>query len=185
MGIVVVIIMVLAAALGPFIHQQVTADPISLEGLGDALLWVLRSWITCLPFIVAILFWAVLARTMGPALGVGIGLHTLEYIYGLVLPIFATIFANVDPTGEAAPWFYRIQMQLFSLSLGYNSDVFLNWGAPFCRDAIFIEGTLGLSRETLLPTTPERGLAFLLGYTIVFFGWTMWLLRRRDVRFGP
>lgn len=185
MGVVVVIIMILSAALGPFIHRQVTADPISLEGLGDALLWVVRSWITCLPFIVAVLFWAVLARNMGPALGVGIGLHTLEVIYGLVLPIFATIFANADPTGEAVPWFYRVQMQLFSLSLGYNSGVFLNWGAPFSRDAIFIEGTLGLSSETLLPTTPERGLAFLLGYTIVFFGWTMWILRRRDIRFGP
>ena len=184
-GMAVVIIMVLAATWGPFIHQQVTDYPISLEGLGEALLWVLRSWITCLPFIVAVLFWAVLARNMGPALGVGIGLHTLEYLYGMVLPIFAVIFANVDPTGEAVPWFYRVQMKLFSLSLGYNSDVFLNWGAPFSRDAIFIEGTLGLSSETLLPTTPERGLAFLLGYTIVFFGWTMWLFRRRDVRFGP
>jgi ABC-type transport system involved in multi-copper enzyme maturation permease subunit len=185
MGLAVVTIMILAAAWGPFIHQQVTDDPISLEGLGDALLWVLRSWITCLPFIVVVLFWAVLARNMGPALGVGIGLHTLEVLYGMVLPIFSTVFANVDPTGEAVPWFYDIQIRVFSLTLGYNSDVFLNWGAPFTRDAIFIEGTLGLSGDTLLPTTPERGLAFMAGYAVVFFAWTMWLLRRRDVRFGP
>ncbi len=184
MGIVVVIIMVLAAALGPFIHQQVTADPISLEGLGDALLWVLRSWITCLPFIVAVLFWAVLARNMGPALGVGIGLHVLEYLYGLVMPIFAVI-ASADPTGEAVPWIYRLQIKVFSYSLGYNSDLFLCWGAPFTRDAMFVTGTLGLGSDTFLPTTPERGLVFMVGYTILFFGWTMWLFHRRDVRFGP
>jgi len=185
MGMAVVIIMVLAVAWGPFIHQQVTDDPISLEGLGNALLWVFRSWITCLPFIVAVLFWAVLARNMGPALGVGIGLHTLEYLYGLVLPIMAAVFANMDPTSEAVPWFFRVQIEVFSFTLGYNSDLFLNWGAPFTRDAVFLAGTIGLRSDTLLPTIPERGLAFMVGYAVVFFGWTMWLLRRRDVRYGP
>jgi ABC-type transport system involved in multi-copper enzyme maturation permease subunit len=185
MGAAVVIIMVLAAALGPFVHQQVTADPISLKGLGDALLWVLRSWITCLPFIVVVLFWAVLARNMGPALGVGIGLRTLEYLYGMILPIMATVFANVDSTAEAVPWFFRVQIAVFSITLGYNSDLFLSWGAPFVRDKMFIMGTLGLRSDTLLPTAPARGLAFMVGYTVIFFGWTMWLLRRRDVRFGP
>jgi ABC-type transport system involved in multi-copper enzyme maturation permease subunit len=184
MGMVVVAIMVIAAAWGPFIHQQVTNDPISLEGLGDALLWVLRSWFTYLPFIVAVLFWAVLARNMGPALGVGIGLHTLEYLYGLVLPFIATVFANVDPTGEAVPWFYRMQIKVFSFTLGYNSDLFLSWGAPFTRDAMFVTSTLGLRGDTLLPTTPGRGLVFMVGYTVVFFVWTMWLFRRRDVRCG-
>jgi ABC-type transport system involved in multi-copper enzyme maturation permease subunit len=185
MGLVVVIIMALAAAWGPFIHQQVTDDPISLDGLGDALLWVLRSWITCLPFIIVVLFWAVLARNMGPALGVGIGLHTLETLYGMVLPIMATVFANVDPTGEAVPWILRFQIKVFSFTLGYNSDLFLNWGAPFARDAMFIEGTLGLSGDTLLPITLGRGLAFMVGYSVIFFGWTMWLFRRRDVKCGP
>jgi ABC-type transport system involved in multi-copper enzyme maturation permease subunit len=184
-GLVVLIVMVLAAAVGPFIHQQVTDAPIYLERLGNALLWGLRSWITYLPFIVAVLFWAVLARNMGPALGVGIGLHTLEYLYGMVLPIMATVFANVDPTGEAVPWILRVQIIIFSLTLGYNSDLFLSWGAPFARDPMFVAGTLGLRSDTLLPTTPERGLVFLVGYTIVFFGWTIWLFRRRDVRFGP
>jgi len=184
MGMAVVTIMALASACGPFIHQQVTDDPISLEGLGDALLWVLRSWLTYLPFIVAVLYWAVLARNMGPALGVGIGLHTLEYLYGLVLPFIATVFANVDPSGEAVPWFYHIQIKVFSLTLGYNSDLFLNWGAPFSRDAVFITSTLGLSGDTLLPTTPWRGLTFMVGYTVVFLVWTIWLFRRRDVRCG-
>lgn len=185
MGMAVVIIMALAAAWGPLIHQHVTDDPISLGELGDALLWVLRSWITCLPFIVAVLFWAVLARNMGPALGVGIGLHSLEYLYGVMLPIMAAVFANVDPTGEAVPWIFRTQIKVFSFTLGYNSDLFLSWGAPFTRDAMFVAGTLGFSGDTLLPTTPGRGLAFLVGYTVVFFGWTMWLFRRRDVRYGP
>ncbi len=185
MGVAVVIIMILATALGPFVHRQVTADPISLEGLEEALLWVLRSWITCLPFIVAVLFWAVLARNMGPALGVGIGLHTLEYLYGIILPIMATLFANADPTGEAVPWFFRVQIEVFSFTLGYNSELFLSWGAPFARAPMFIMGTLGLRNDTLLPTIPGRGLAFLMCYTVVFFGWTMWILRRRDVRFGP
>ncbi len=184
MGAALVMIVVLAAACGPFIHRQVTDDSISLAGLGHALLWVLRSWVTYLPFIVIILFWVVMARNMGPALGVGIGTHTLEVLYGLALPFFATIFANVETRGGAVPWFYRIQIEVFSLTLGYNSDVFLNWGAPFARDAIFITGTLGLGGETLLPITPWRGLIFMLGYTVVFLVWAMWIFHRRDVRCG-
>ena len=85
-GMVVVIIMVLASASGLLIHHQVTEDPISLAELGDALLWVLRSWLTCLPFIVIILFWIVLARNMGPAMGVGIGTHTLEQSENCIVP---------------------------------------------------------------------------------------------------
>jgi ABC-type transport system involved in multi-copper enzyme maturation permease subunit len=108
----------------------------------------------------------------------------MEYLYGVMMPIFATIFANVDSAVEAMPWIYRIQLRIFSLTLGYNADLFLSWGPPFAHDVLFIEGTLGLSGESLLPTTPERGLAFMVGYTIVFFALTMWVFRRRDVSFG-
>jgi ABC-type transport system involved in multi-copper enzyme maturation permease subunit len=152
--------------------------------LGDALLWVLRSWITCLPFIVIVLFWVVLARNMGPAMGVGIGTHTLEVLYGLALPFIAAVFANVKPTGEAVPWFYQIQIEVYSWTLGHNSTVFLNWGAPFTRDVLFITSTMGLSSDTLLPITPWRGTTFMVGYAVVFLALTLWLFRRRDIRCG-
>ncbi len=183
-GAVLLVIAALAAVFGPFIHRQVSEDPISLVKLGEALLWIVRSWLTYLPFIVIILFWVVVARNMGPALGVGIGTHTLEYLYGLALPFFAAIFSDVETRGGSAPWFYRIQIDIFSLTLGYNSDVFLNWGAPFAREAMFISGTFGLGGETLLPTSPWRGLTFMVSYTVVFLAWTMWLFQRRDVRCG-
>jgi len=121
---------------------------------------------------------------MGPALGVGIGIHTLEYLYGFALPFIATIFANVETRGGVVPWFYRVQIEVFGVTLGYNADLFLNWGAPFTRDALFVTGTLGLSGDTLLPTTPWRGLIFMLGYSVVFLAGTLWLFRRRDVRVG-
>jgi len=183
-GMVVVAIMVLAAACGPLVHHQVSDDPVSLVGWGDGLLWVFRSWLTFLPFIVAVLFWTVLARNMGPALGVGIGIHTLEYLYGFALPFFATIFANVESRGGSVPWFYSIQIEVFGMTLGYNADLFLNWGAPFARDAMFVTGTLGLRSETLLPITPWRGLIFMLGYMIVFLALTLRLFHRRDVLCG-
>jgi ABC-type transport system involved in multi-copper enzyme maturation permease subunit len=185
MGMAVVILMVLAAVCGPYVHMQVTDDPISLKGLGDAFLWVLRSWLTCLPFLVAVLFWAVLARNMGPALGVGIGLHTLEYLYGLVIPFIAVVFANADSSGKGVPLIYSLQIKLFSITLGYNADLFLYWGAPFMRDPVFVAQTLGLSDASLLPTTPTNALALLSGYTVLFFGWTLWLIHRRDVTYGP
>ncbi|HEY44024.1 MAG TPA: ABC transporter permease subunit [Anaerolineae bacterium] len=185
MGMAVVIIMVLASACGPYVHMQVTDDPISLIGLGDALLWVLRSWLTCLPFIVAVLFWAVLARNMGPALGVGIGLHTLEYLYGLVIPFLAVVSASADLIGGDVPLIYRLQIKLFSITLGYNADLFLYWGAPYMRDPIFVAQTLGLNDVSLMPTTPTYALALLSGYTVLFFGLTLWLLQRRDVTYGP
>lgn len=183
-GMAMIAIVVLAAACGPLIHHQVSDDPISLAGWGEALLWVLRSWLTFLPFIVIVLFWVVLARNMGPALGVGIGTHTLEYLYGFALPVFATVFANVDSRGGMVPWFYSIQIDVFSITLGYNADLFLNWGAPFARDVMFITGTLGLHGETLLPITPWRGMLFMLGYAVVFLLGTMWIFQRRDVKCG-
>jgi ABC-type transport system involved in multi-copper enzyme maturation permease subunit len=184
MGAALVAIVSLAAVCGPFIHRQVTVDPISLAGLGHALLWVMRSWVTYLPFIVVVLFWVVLARNMGPALGVGIGTHTLEYLYGFALPVFATVFANVDSRGGSVPWFYSVQIEVFSVTLGYNADLFMNWGIPFARDAMFITGTLGLRGDTLLPTTPWRGLIFMLGYAVVFLAGTLWIFQRRDVKCG-
>ena len=82
------------------------------------------------------------------------------------------------------PLIYRWQVNLYHGSLGYNADVFLNWGAPFARDAINVYKTIGLSSETLLVENPWRAVAFLLGYTALFLGWTIWILRRRDVAYG-
>jgi ABC-type transport system involved in multi-copper enzyme maturation permease subunit len=187
MGAAVMILLLLAAAAGPWVHQQVTDDPISLAGSGEALLWSLRSWIACLPFIVAVLFWTVLARNMGPALGVGIGLHSLEFLHGLVLPFLSMVFVNADSSGVAVPLIYRLQMRLYGLSIGFNADVFLNWGAPYLRDTTFVETNvgIGLNQETFLSNSPGRALAFMAGYVVVFFACTMWILRKRDVTYGP
>ncbi|KPK88302.1 MAG: hypothetical protein AMJ88_19265 [Anaerolineae bacterium SM23_ 63] len=126
-----------------------------------------------------------LARNMGPALGIGISLHAWEYLNGLAIPFVAVVFANVDPSAGSMPLFYLVQIKLFSITLGYNADVFLHWGAPFMRDPIFVATTLGLRDASLLPTTPPYALVVLLIYTISFFGLTLWILHRRDVTYGP
>jgi ABC-type transport system involved in multi-copper enzyme maturation permease subunit len=176
----------LAAAAGPVVHARVTADPIVMGGLGSALLVALRAWIACLPFAASTLFWAVLARRAGPALGVGIALHGWGYLNGFVIPILAIALAGSG--AGAVPFFWRSQIRLYAVTLSYNADVFVNWGSPFQRGPIIralgAASTMPLSGGTLLPTTPWRAVAFLAGYALLFLSLTMWILRRRDVRVG-
>lgn len=177
-GVAVLTVTLLASIGGPFIHARVTEDPISLEGLGEALFCALRAWLICLPFIIATLFWAVLARHVGPAMGVGIVLHFIEFLMGFVIPMIAIIIAK----GAEVPLVYRWQVRLFSISLGYNADVFLYWGSPFMKMAS-TGSTMELGSETLLPTTPWRAVAFLVGYAGIFLMWSIWIFRRRDVTY--
>jgi ABC-type transport system involved in multi-copper enzyme maturation permease subunit len=181
-GIGILILVILASAAGPFIHRLVTSDPISLQGFGDTLLFIIRTWLTYLPFIIATLFWAILACNPGPAMGVGIGLHTFELLNGFAIPFVAVVFGNLS--GSEIPWFYKVQIKLFSITLGYNADVFLNWGAPFPRDPMFVAKTLGLSDASLLPSTPPRSGIILLIYVVIFLFWMMRILYRRDVSYG-
>ena len=181
-GMGIFILAVLAATVGPFTHDQITTDPISLKGIGNTLLIIIRTWLTFLPFIIATLFWAVLARNPGPAMAVGIGLHTFEYLNGLVIPFVAVVFGNLS--GSEIPWFYKIQVRIFSLSLGYNADIFQNWGAPFTRDPLFVAKTLGLNDASLLPSTPLRSGIILIIFVALFLSWTVGILQRRDVSYG-
>jgi ABC-type transport system involved in multi-copper enzyme maturation permease subunit len=180
-GLGVLILVVLASAVGPFIHRHVTSDPITFRGFGDTLMVIVRTWVTYLPFIIATLFWAVLARNAGPAMGVGIGLHTFELLNGFAIPFIAVVFGNLS--GSEVPWFYKVQIRLFSYTLGYNADVFLNWGAPFSRDPIFVASTLGLSDASLLPSTPTRSGIILVIYVILFLVWMMRILQHRDISY--
>ena len=158
-----------------------TTSPISftLEEIGTELLGAVRVWLACLPFIIATFFWVVLARQAGPAMGVGIGLHLFEYLNGLVLPIIALATAS----GAEVPLFYRMQVRLLSFSIGYNADVLLYWGSPF-GEVGFFSSAMELGGDTLLPTIPWRAVAILTGYTVLFLGWAMWILRRRDMTYG-
>jgi ABC-type transport system involved in multi-copper enzyme maturation permease subunit len=180
----------LSAVGGLYVHAQVSDDPISLEGLGEALLFVVRAWVTCLPFIIATLFWAVLARRSGPAMGVGIGLHFFEFLNGFVLALMAVALAGASDA--QVPLFWRGQMRLLSVTLGHNADVFLYWGSPFMKafstatveQKALLASASTLDGGALLPTTPWRAVAFLAGYAILFLGWATWALRRRDVTYG-
>jgi ABC-type transport system involved in multi-copper enzyme maturation permease subunit len=188
-GVGLLTVTLLAAAAGPYVHAQVTDDPISLTGLasasGAALFVAVRAWLACLPFIVATLFWAVLGRRAGPALGVGIGLHAFEFLNGFVLPIVA--LATAHSGGQEVPLIWRWQLRVFSITLGYNADVLLNWGSPFQRtsiiEALGAASTVELGAHTLLPTAPWRAVAFLAGYTVPFLGWAIWILHRRDLTY--
>jgi ABC-type transport system involved in multi-copper enzyme maturation permease subunit len=180
-GIGVGLIAVLSVIGGLYTHARVTADLISLAGFGEALFFVLRSWLATLPFIVATLFWTVLARQAGPAMGLGIGLHAYEFLNGFVLPAMADALAR----GAQLPLIFRWQVKLWSITLGYSADVFLNWGSPFLKSILTVTtpASLDFAGETILPTTPWRAVVILVGYTILFLGWAMWIIRRRDMTY--
>jgi hypothetical protein len=170
-GAGVALITALTAITGFSVHSRVTSDPITFQGLGLALLYVLRAWLTYLPFIAAMLFWTVLGRGAGPAMGVGLGLHFFEYFGGFMYPMMALIIAN----GGQFPTFFRWELRLLSFSLGYSADVFLNWGSPFLVE---------LGNESLLPTAPWRAVALLAGYSGLSLGLAIWNLHRRDVAYS-
>ncbi|MDY7080439.1 MAG: ABC transporter permease subunit [Chloroflexota bacterium] len=180
-GVGVVIVIVLAAAGGPYVHGQITDDPISLAGLSDALLFALRAWLTCLPFVAATLFWVVLAQHAGPALGVGIGLHFIELLVGTMLPGMVAIFAL---TGTDVPWFVRWQGKLLGVMLGYNANVVLHWGPPGGETRDMVQALTDSGGPVIVPTDPWRGVIFLIGYTLLSLGLAAWIFYRRDVTYG-
>jgi len=175
-GVGVLAVTLLAVAGGPYVHSQATDDPISLKGLGEALLVPVRLWLACLPYITAILFLVVLARQAGPALGVGIGLRAMEILSGLVLPIMEILISS----GADVPLIFRLETHLFSVTIGYSADIFLNWGRAF-TEAALTASKIGL--DSNMPASPWRAVAFLAGYTVLFLGGAMWVLRRRDVTY--
>ncbi|NIM95936.1 MAG: hypothetical protein GTO18_19735 [Anaerolineales bacterium] len=177
-GVGILIITLLAAIFGPLIHIEVTKEPIKLDGIGGSLLVAVRTWFICLPFIIATLFWAVLARHSGPAIGVGIGLHFFEVLFAFVLPLFALI-ASI----AGAPVIFQSVVNFVSVTLGYNADVFITWGKP-TMEGVFMASRAGLGGDSTLPTAPLRATVFLMGYMLLFFGWALWILRRRDVTYG-
>lgn len=180
-GVGVAAIIVLAAGGGLYVHGQVTDAPVSLEGLGDALLFVLRAWLTCLPFVAATLFWVVLARHAGPALGVVLGLHFIETFVGAFLPAVEATYAA---TGADVPLVLRWLGDMLGVTLGYNADVVLHWGPPEGIAQGLVEALGGASEQALVPTDPWRGVVFLAAYTLLSLGLAVWIFHRRDVTYG-
>jgi ABC-type transport system involved in multi-copper enzyme maturation permease subunit len=180
-GVATVTLAVLAAAVGPFIHAQVTSDPINLRGFGTALLSALRAWLTYLPFIAAVSFWAVLGRSAGPALGVGLGLRFVEVFGSAMVPVMgATFIAG----GAEVPTLIRWAGNLLSVMLGYNADVVLHWGPPAAIVNSITDTLVGTGEEIFMPTDPWRAMAFLTGYTAVSLAFSIWIMRRRDITYN-
>jgi len=189
-GVGMLAVVLLAVVVGPFVHARAIGTEIVLDGLGEELLVAVRAWLTCLPFVAMTLFWATLGRQPGLAMGVGIGTHSIAFLYGFVMPIIAIPLGAMPSADVPAIW--RGQLRAYSLFLGYNTDVLLYWGSPFMRafGAVSAEAkllfaqSLELGRGSLLPTTPWRAAAFVAGYTALFLGGALWVLYRRDVTYG-
>jgi len=166
----------LSAALGPGLHAQVSDAPLALAGLGEALLGAFRVWLAGAAFIAATLFWAVLARRPGPALGVSIVLQFIGFGLGTMLPFVALTGSLMSRLPAALTALIR----LHSITISYGADIFLHWGIPIVKPAGAV-GAIVMADSSMLPVSPWRALAFLLGYTALFLAWTAWILHRRDV----
>jgi ABC-type transport system involved in multi-copper enzyme maturation permease subunit len=177
----VAIVAILAVAGGPYVHRQITDDAISLEGLESVLLFTLRTWLTCLPFVAATFFWVILARHAGPAMGVGLGLHFIEVFGGIMLPVMVSAYTLA---GGNIPWFVRWQSKLLGLMLGHNANIVLHWGPPAGDIQDVAQALADAGKGTIIPTDPWRGVAFLAGYTLLSLGLAVWIFHRRDVAYG-
>jgi ABC-type transport system involved in multi-copper enzyme maturation permease subunit len=164
-------IAILAVLSGLAIHSRVASEALTFSGTGAALLQVVRAWLAGLPFITLTLIWAVLARNAGPALGVGIGLHFLEYFCAFMLPAFTLALSEVGTMPRLALWALR----LFSLSPNYNAEMLLNWGPSMLLERV---------SKYLLVTDPWMSTLLLAVYTLLSLGLAIWSLSRRDVVYG-
>ncbi len=177
-GLALLLIAILAAVVGMYIHGVVSGDSITLINLGQALIVLPRAWFSCLPFVAVSIFWAVLARHAGPALGVNIAIHAFERLTALFVPAVLIPLSSIQNSGAEIPAplrLFEIQSRVLNISLGYNADVFVRWGSLFAaqiRDA------------NLLPDSPWRAAGFLIFYTVVFLGWAIVILHRRDVTYA-
>lgn len=186
-GAALLIITIVAIAIGPTIHSQLTSESISLAGLGNALLTVLRSWLTYLPFIAVTVFWTVLARNAGPAMGLGIILHTFGILFGFALPAMMLPFMAVDPNTVELPFFFNLLeflSKILSITLGYNAEIFMNWGPPSHLNPEYLASLVGVEGREFLPTSPWRAAAFLASYVILFLGWSLQTIRKRDITYS-
>jgi ABC-type transport system involved in multi-copper enzyme maturation permease subunit len=179
-GAALLLVMLLAAIGGLWIDAQLgapqeTATKPALELAARTLLVGLRTWIASLAFIAATLFWVVLARQAGPAMGVGLGLRTFELMGGLFVPAFS-LLANSEGILRIFPFILRI----FTVTVGYNAEILMRWG----EQVTLIEGAEILLEQNngfLLPTDPWRAGAILVIYLVVFTFLSHWILGRRDV----
>ncbi len=177
-GLALLLIAIIAGVAGIFVHGAVSDDSITLVNLGQALIVLPRAWFSCLPFVTVTIFWAVLARHAGLALGVNIAIHALERLTALFVPAVLIPLSSIQNSGAEIPAplrLFEIQSRVLNISLGYNAEVFVRWGSLFAaqiRDA------------TLLPDSPWRAAGFLGFYTVLFLGWAIWILHRRDVTYA-
>ena len=182
MGAALLLVMLLAAITGPWFDAQVgtpqgTTSTPALELAARTALVSLRTWIASLPYIVVTIFWVVLARQPGPAMGVGIGLRTFELMGKLMVPLFSLL-----ATGEGALLIFEVILRAFTATVGYNAEILMTWG----RGVTMIEGTeiiADLNSGFILPNDPLWAMAILAVYLIVFASLSVWILRRRDVEY--
>ena len=180
MGAALLLVMLLAAVGGLWFDAQVgapegTTTVPALELAVRTALAGLRTWIASLVYIAVTLFWVVLARQAGPAMGVGIGLRTFELLGSLFVPAFS-LLANAEGILRIFPLIIRI----FTATVGYNAEILMRWG----EQVTLIEGVeilLDLNSGFLLPTDPWRAVAILAIYLLAFTSLSFWILSRRDV----
>lgn len=174
-GLTLLLIAILAAVAGPYIHGQVSQNSITLVDLGESLIVLPRVWLSCLPFVTVSIFWAVLACHAGPALGVNIAIHAIERLTALFVPAVLIPLSSIQNSGGEIPAplrLFEVQSRVLNVSLGYNAEVFVHWGSLFAAQ---------IRNADLLPDSPWRASAFLAGYTILFLSWAIWILHRRDI----
>jgi ABC-type transport system involved in multi-copper enzyme maturation permease subunit len=175
-GVAVIAVTLLSAILGPGLHARANGAPVCLDGLGLALLSVVRVWFASAPFIAATLFWAILARSPGPALGVSVTLQFIGFVMGSMLPFVAVTGSLV----ARLPGAIVALIRLYSLTIGYSADIFMHWGIPIVKPTGAM-GAIVMADSSMLSISPWRAIAFILGYTVLFVAWTSRILRRRDV----
>jgi ABC-type transport system involved in multi-copper enzyme maturation permease subunit len=180
MGAALLLVMLVAAVTGPWFDAKVgdpggiAATP-ALELAAQTALVGLRTWIASLVYIAVTIFWVVLARQAGPAMGVGIGLRTFELLGGLFVPAFS-LLANVEGILRIFP----LTIRIFTATVGYNAEILMRWG----EQVTLIEGAEIIAEVNsgfILPTDPWRAVAILGGYLVVFTALSVWILSRRDV----
>jgi hypothetical protein len=181
-----VLLWLVVAGAGLYVHRQVFGT-LSWEWstLGfwiDQAGVLLRAWIGFWPWVSLGILLGVVGRSIVPTSALGVLGLLLDWFWGSAL---ITLAARQSVGSSLPRWLLPDGLlgHLYRWTIGYNVAAVSFWGGlqAVPEPVPGIDGAPAILALKVIPTSPERALGVVLGFTLLAVGLAAWSLVRRDV----